>query len=244
MTAIEFDLEALAPGEEKSVGDAQPILKTAFGKENRISLSPPRLEPFDRAAFKFSAAELGRHRADGHRLAVVSTTLSFIPDFGCAFVAADFSLSFSCPDAGGKPTVVDLNPREVARDEDYQSQREHSTKLGGSLSPGLAEILAESAESSTVEISGKRRTRDVWGFGIGGAEAGWRFQASLGHVLAGIYENSRYAVRFPEGAKLHAQVRFGAEIAVEDTLDRWATFVFGLGRKRTDPSAVFAVEGG
>jgi hypothetical protein len=242
MTPIEFDLEALALGDEKSAGDTRPLLKTAFGKENRISLSPPRLEHFDQVAFTLSPAEVERHRANGHRLVVVSTTLSFIPDFGCAFVAADFSIGFSCSDAGGSPMVVDLHPREVTRDEDYQSQRERSAKLSGSLSPTLAEILAEAGGSSTVEIGGKRKIRDIWGFGLGGSEAGWRFQASLGYALTGIYDNLSFAMRLREGATLHAQIRFGAEIAIQDKLDQWVTHIFGLGRKRCDPSAVFAIE--
>ena len=239
MSDIIFDLEPLDVADEKSFS-ATPVLRTAFGKENRISMSPPRMQPFDPSLFAAAAALAGN---DGDGLKMVSTTLSFIPDFGCAFVAADFSLEFSL-DGEETPVVVDLAPRETFREEDYQSAQERTLSLKGKVAPGLAEILAEAGLSASVEVGGKRRIRDIWAFGLGGSEAGWRFQSSVGHRLAGIYDDLRLAVRCPRDAVLQARVRFGAEIAVENQIDQWATLAFGLGHKRTEASATFAIAGG
>jgi hypothetical protein len=243
MSSIDFELEALSPGLQKSVGATESVLNSALGKKNKISVSPPDLEPFKAGEFGLNPAEVEGHRRKGRRLVAVKTMLSFIPDFGCAFIAADYSLRFLCPDTQDAAMVIGLRPREVTREEDFQTERKGTAKLSGSLKPSFAEFLAEVSRSTTVEIGGKRTTRDIWGFGLGGSEAGWRFQASLGHALAGIYDNLEFAVSVPPNARLHAQVRFGAEIAVEDHMDRWATLAFGLNRQRIDASGTFEVEG-
>lgn len=240
MTDIEFDLEALELRGTKSP-NTSPILRTAFGKENRISLAPPVMTPFDPSAFALSEEEIGRYWSGDNQLVTISTALTFKPDFGCAFLASDFSIVFSLSD-GGTPAVVDLSPRQVVRDESYQSQKELSAKIKGSVSPGLFKVLTVAGASGSVEVGGTRQTRDVWAFGLGGAEAGWRFQASLGHTVAGIFDDLRLAVCLPKGAGLRAQVRFAAEIAVENRLDNWATLAFGLGRTRSDPGSVFNID--
>jgi hypothetical protein len=237
---LELVLEPLTEGLEKSAGRESGVLQTAFGKKNRIMLGAPVLRALEPAEFGLTAQDVADRQLEGFRLAAVATTVSFLPDFGCRFIAADLSVAFSTgPDAAPPPTVVDLRPREIVREEDYTSEDNATAKLSGSVSPGFAKLLGEVSKSSRVQTGGKTMVRDLYAFGLDGPEAGWRFQASRGHDLAGIYEGLVFAVRLPAQARLYGEVRLGAEIAVEAALDRWATLAFGLAGRRTASEVQF-----
>ncbi len=234
---VELVLEPLPSGLEKSTEYDAEILRTAFGKKNRIMVGQPTLRPFEVKEFALSAKQVEQHRRDGFDLVTAVVTISFVPDFGCKFVAADFSVAFlSDPDPNSstpRPVVVDMRPRESVRQEEYKSQHDLSAKVSGSVSPGFAKLVGELSEARSFQVGGKTTIRDLYAFGVGGSEAGWRFQASVGHDLAGIYQDLAFAVRRPVHAPLLGEMKLGAEIAVEGMLDRWATLAFGLAQKRS-----------
>jgi hypothetical protein len=234
---MEFVLEPLAVGLEKSVEDDPEIMRTAFGKKNRILVGKPKILLFEPKEFGLRAQEVKGGKREGFDFLSVATTVSFLPDFGCKFVSADFSITFSTdrglPHSLPRPIVIGMRPREAVRKEDYKSQHKSAAKLSGSVSPGFAKVSGELSETSSFQVGGKAVIRDIYAFGLNGTEAGWRFQASLGHELAGIYEDLALAVRRPANSALFGEVRFGAEIAVKAVLDRWATVAFGLSVKRS-----------
>jgi hypothetical protein len=240
---IELTLEPLAITVEKSVDDEPNIIRTAFGKKNRVIIGAPVLRSFEPKSFGLTAKEADHYRRNGLALATVATTVSFVPDFGCKFVAADISLSFSTDPrsdtATAAPTVVNIHPRESVRQDTYKSQRKVSAKLKGSASAGFAKLLGELNESRSFQVNGKTMIKNVYAFGLNGGEAGWRFQASLGHELAGIYEDLALAVRRPVDTRLFGEVKLAAEIAVEGMLDRWVTVAFGLSQKRARVDKLF-----
>jgi hypothetical protein len=240
---IEFMLEPLAQTVEKSSPEDPEILKTAFGKRNRIIISRPRLRRFEPKEFGLAPKSAERQQRPGCELVTASTTVSFVPDFGCRFVGGEVSISFSngtdSLPVRDRPTIIDLRPREAVRSENYKLQSKSSAKVTGSISPGFAKFLGELSETKSLQVGGKATVRDIYAFGLNGSEAGWRFQASMGHDLSGMYENLAFAVRRPVGGKLFGEVRLAAEIAVESTLDRWATVVCGLRQKRSDEGRRF-----
>jgi hypothetical protein len=235
---IELVLEPLPMAVEKSGQEDPEIVRTAFGKKNRIIMGRPCLRRFEAKEFGLTRKDVERRMGEGFEIVTTSTTISFVPDFGCRFVGAEFSISFSTGEhatiARPRPTVIDIHPRESVRQENYKSQSKSSTKFKGSMSPGFAKLLGERSETKSVQVGGKSTVRDIYAFGLNGVEAGWRFQASLGHELAGIQEDLALAVRRPVNAPLFGEVKLAAEIAVESMLDRWATVVFGLNQTRSE----------
>lgn len=252
MSDIELILEPLQRNlekstEEKSAGDESEVVRTAFGKRNRIIVGRPKLGVFDAKKSGLSAKDIEPHKRKGLNLAAVTTTLSFVPDFGCKFVAADFSISFSiregAPDSP-RPVVIDMRPRETVWQQSYKSQQKSSAKLSGSMKSGFAKVLAELSETRSVQAGGKTVMREVYAFGLRGPEAGWRFQASPTRELAGIYEDLVLLVGYPHGASLFGEIKLAADVAVESLLDRWATVAFGLGSGRPRQDRIFELSSG
>jgi hypothetical protein len=210
-------------------------MRTAFGKKNRMMLGQPRVRLFELKEFDRSAREVEREERLGFEFVTVSMSVSFVPDFGCAFVAADLTFAFSSGSddsaSADAPLVIDMRPREVVREDAYKAQHKSDAKLSGSISPGFAKLFGEISNSNSFQVGGKMMIRDLYAFGLDGPEAGWRFQASLGHELSGIYDGLSFAIKKRKQSPLVAELKIGAEVAVNALLDRWVTMAFGLSQK-------------
>jgi hypothetical protein len=239
MPAVEFTLDPLPTAVEKSVPDGSGIVRTAFGKRNRILVAPPEAFPFEVSKFDISKKELARLRDLGSELVGVRTTISFVPDHGCGFVAADLTLAFAALGHQSRPIVIDIRPRETTRKEAYSSQNTKASKVSASANPGFAKLIGELSEKKLTKSGGKRIMRDLYAFGLNGSEAGWHFQSNPGNEISGVYDNLIFALRVPPMSKIRAEVRFGAEIAIQDAVDRWATLAFGISKRLPESQAVF-----
>lgn len=227
METLTFDLEPVADAPVKDAGADEAVLRSALGKRNRILLRPPTARVLTGHVDGLAHQDVARERQQGFEFVAVEVGFSLRPDFGCHFVAADLSLRFS----GGaeRPLVKALKPREQVRELSFSERRAKEGELSAKVAPGFGEVLAKLTDANSVQTEGKLKLRDVYGFGIGFVEAGWRYTASLGQDLAGDREGT-LVVRRRAGAPLAAELKLGAEIAVAGAMDRWATLAFGLAR--------------
>jgi hypothetical protein len=243
MADVELVLEPLEDEVVKAAQTNTALLKSAFGKRNRIMVGRPASSELGPDEFGYSVEVVEKERLRGFELVRIVTNASFVPDFGCKFVAADLSFAFSTTLEGGKPRaapiVCELRPREVVRENTYREEHKTGAKVSGTLTAGFTKLLSELSDSNTFKVGGKMMVRDVYGYGLNFPEAGWRLQASLGHELAGIYEGLTFVVKKPTGAPLFAELKVGAEIAVEGAVDRWATLAFGLSRNSNALDRIF-----
>jgi len=233
MTNIDLLLEPLEDPQVKSAQPDAALLRSAFGKNNRIIVGQPVVNRIKPSEFGYSSEQIQLEQSRGFELVSVVTSVSFVPDSGCRFIAADLTLTFSSgkdsTESTVRPIVCELKPREVVRKQTYKELHEMKAKMSAEFAKLLGAQLDERIQSET---EGTEIFKDIYGFGLNYHEAGWHFQAGLGFPLTGIVHDALYfVVKKPSRATLLAELKVGAEIAVESAIDRWATIAFGLARK-------------
>jgi hypothetical protein len=241
-------LEPIEVGPDKAAGEDQGTIETFLGRQNRIQLGKPRYRTYVAELLEQGSqipADIERQVRDGFDIQHVTTSLTLLPDRGCAFVSVDFSIELlTAPREGQdvprqRPIVREIKPHEVVYESAVRETSKTGYEVGGQAEGGVGKLLAKLTGENSFQRDGKQYVRALYGYGVNFSEAGWRLAATAERELAGDFQNLELIVQVPTGARLHGRFHVAAEVAVEVAADRWLTRVFGPSQDDTVVQATY-----
>ena len=223
------DLIELEPLPPTVKGAGEEIYETARGRRNRIAIGRPTwLGPPDAGRPELAGdGDVAEFPAAGFEFHALRLALTLLPDTGCRFSSADLILrSQEDADAEEPPLILGLDPARI----ESEKVVEVTTAFGGKLGAAVFKILSADIERSRVrreELTAIEVALE--GFGIGTAEAGWRFRITgRGEVPLTSRGLTALVVR-PRELAGAVTISVVAEIEIESVADRWLTWAFRSG---------------
>jgi hypothetical protein len=237
-SGIELDLAPLDLDPRKGPGEDQAEISTMLNKRCKIRLGAPRCTDW-LAEQGILPDEVQRKADQGYAFRRVRPSLTLLPDRGCVFLSAELSIELTTdPDVSGavaqgrapKALAYDVQPHEVLHEIVEKGTTRTAFEGSNQVAAGPATLLAKVTRESTVERNGVRYLRELYGYGINFSEVGWRLQAGGRLPLAGDVTNLEFVALIPGQVELAGRFRIVAEVAIQTSVDRWLTRLFGPAR--------------
>lgn len=227
MTVDDFkvlELEPLPTDADRKA--ATRVYETARGKRNRVSLGHPVVRRLEQptADGLLTDADLASFRSADHDFWSVELALTLLPDEGCRFSSADFSIKLR-PIRDGLPIVRRLYPERETSRKTIRVERSLGTTAG--VNDKVTQVLDLGASIS-------RKRTDEWegaavhlaSFGAGTPDAGWRFTVTDGVDIPLSTIGLRMLCILPQGEAATARAKIVAGIEISNAVDRWITVAF------------------
>jgi hypothetical protein len=239
---VEFDLMPIDLDAQKAPGEDQADVATALGKRSKIRLGAPRCTDWlaELAGQGALPADVERKAREGYAFRRVRPSLTLLPDRGCVFLSAELSIELAAEPDGtgdhdngrgaGRPLAYDVLPHEVLYQVSEKDTTRTAYETGGGVGVGPAKLLAKVTRETMIERDGVRYLRERYGYGINFGEVGWRMQAGGALPVAGDVTDLEFMAQVPAHCTLTGRFRIVAEIAIQTSIDRWLTRVFGPAR--------------
>jgi hypothetical protein len=219
-----FELEPLSTATDRRVETG--FHETVLGKRNRISIGHPTVRKLAEPTVDglLTGADLESFAADAHDFWSVELSLTLLPDKGCRFSSADFSIALN-PVNEDLPIVRRLLPDREASRKAVRVERTRDASAG--MSENVLQILEVGASTS-------RSRSEEWegslvhleSLGAGTREGGWRFTVTDGTEIPLTTTGLRLLCVLPRGGRTAAKLRLVAGIDIRSAVDRWVTAAF------------------
>jgi hypothetical protein len=219
-----FELEPLSTATDRRVETG--FHETVLGKRNRISIGHPTVRKLEEptADGLLTGADLEGFAADARDFWSVELSLTLLPDRGCRFSSADFSIALS-PVNEDLPIIRRFLPDRKASLKTVRVERTRDASAGMSENVlQLVEVGASTGRSQSEEWKGS--VVHLESFGAGTREGGWRFTVTAGTEIPLTTTGLRLLCLLPRGEGTVAKLKLVAGIDIRSAVDRWVTAAF------------------
>jgi len=219
-----FELEPLSTATDRRAETG--FHETVLGKRNRISIGHPTVRKLGEptADGLLTGADLESFAANAHDFWSVELSLTLLPDHGCRFSSADFSIALD-PVNEDLPIVQRFLPDREASLKTVRVERTRDASVDiGENALRLLEVGASTSCSRSEEWEGS--LVHLESFGAGTREGGWRFTVADGTEIPLTTTGLRLLCVLPRGGRTAAKLRLVAGIDIRSAVDRWVTAAF------------------